>query len=310
MSEQRTSRESSLRYTIVANPAAGNGKTLNALDELQYYLNESHLKYELVFTHSPMEAAEIASNKSQQGSDVIVAFGGDGTINEVANGLVGGEAPLGIIPCGSGNDFSKSTGIPKDISAAVDILGNHAVKSIDVGKIEDRYFVNGMGIGFDALVNYRATQMQMLKGKTSYVASIVSSLFQYQSIEMEVEFNGTVKTGKTYLVALGNGFSVGGGFRLTPDAVLDDACFDVCHVAEVKKRTIIRHFSKLLDGRVGAVEQVTLSKSPDLTITSDEHLPIHIDGEVFRMDATEVNVKIVPSALPVIGNWGDTSSTA
>lgn len=305
MTEQPNPKNRSLRYTIIANPVAGNGKTLGALDHLLYCLNKVNLDFELVFTHAPMEAAEIANTKSQDSSDVIVAFGGDGTINEVANGIIGEGIPLGIIPCGSGNDFSRSAGIPKDIEASVKILSDHEIKTIDVGKIEDRYFINGMGIGFDALVNFRAARMRVLKGKASYIASIISSLFKYNAIEMEVHFNGTVKSGKTYLVALGNGVSVGGGFRLTPDAVLDDACFDVCYVEDLNKRTILRHFPKLLDGRIGIVDQVTLAKSPGLFITSDEDLPIHIDGEIFRMDAKEVKVQLLPDALPVIGKWGD-----
>ena len=298
----------SRRYNIIVNPAAGHGKPLDKLQLLQYYLNNAGLDYKISFTHAPMEAAEIANRGSHQGFDVVVAFGGDGTLNEVANGLIGENIPLGIIPCGTGNDFAVSAGIPLDLRQAVRILANHQITTIDAGLLDGRYFINAVGVGFDALVNYKSTQMTRLKGKSRYITSLISGLFEYNPIEMEVQFNGTVKTGKTYLVALGNGFSVGGGFRLTPDAQLDDASFDVCHVEDVSIGTILRHFPKLLNGKIGQVKQVTLEKSPGLQITSDSALPIHLDGEVAALNTKEIRVEIIPAALPVIGNWQSVSA--
>jgi len=287
------------------NPVAGSGKPLRKLDELKHYLNLADLDYDIEFTHEPLEAVDLAQKDAHEGYDVVVAFGGDGTINEVVNGLIGSEVTLGVIPCGSGNDFARSLDISRNIKAAVEVLKAGATKSIDLGKLNGRYFANGLGIGFDAFVNYQSTLMTKIKGQARYLSSIVKSLFQYESVEMEIKYNGTSHLGKTFLVAIGNGFSIGGGFRLTPDAILTDGCFDVCRVDDVGLGTILRHFPKLLNGHIGQVKQVQLGRSPELKVSSDKPLPVHMDGEIYSMSAREIIVQLVPQALRVIGHWAE-----
>lgn len=250
-----------------------------------------------------MEAADIANRSANAGWDTIVAFGGDGTINEVVNGLMGTDAVLGVIPCGTGNDFSRSLRIPINIAEALNILNRRRMKRVDVGRTRQRYFINGIGIGFDALVNYESQQIAGLRGTVLYGYSIIRALHKYNAVEMEVQFNGTRQVRETYLIAAGNGFSVGGGFMLTPDALLDDALFDICHVDNVSLATIFRHFRKLLNGKIGTVRQVTLDRSPNLIVSSRNDMPVHIDGEVLSTHARHVEVSLIPSAMQVIGNW-------
>jgi len=295
----------SLRYKIIVNPVAGSGKPLRKLDELRHYLNLANLDYDVEFTHEPLEAVNLAQKDVHDGYDVVAAFGGDGTINEVVNGLIGSDVTLGVIPCGSGNDFARSLNISKNIKAAVDVLKKGKTKFIDLGKLNGRYFANGLGIGFDAFVNYQSTLMTNIKGQARYISSIVKSLFQYESVDMEIKYNGTTHLGKTFLIAIGNGFSIGGGFRLTPDALLTDGCFDVCRVDDVGLSTILRHFPKLLNGHIGKVKQVQLGRSPELKVSSEKPLPVHIDGEIYSMGAHEINVQLIPQTLQVIGNWAE-----
>lgn len=299
----------SLRHKVIVNPAAGSGKPLRKLDSLEYHLNQAGLDYELEFTHQPMDAVGLAQHDAHKGFDVVVAFGGDGTINEIDNGLIGSETALGVIPCGSGNDFARSLRIPHNIRKAVDILKSHQTKIIDLGKLNRRYFVNGVGIGFDAFVNYQSTLVTRLNGQVKYLSFIVRSLSKYRSLDMEIRYYGTIHAGKTFLVAVGNGTSIGGGFRLTPDAKLNDGTFDVCRVADVGFGTILRHFPKLLNGHIGKVRQVQLGRSPVLQVSSAEPLPVHLDGEIYSMSATEINVKLAREKLRVIGNWADDAIT-
>ena len=293
----------SLKHKIIVNPAAGNGKPLRKLDELEHYLGKAGFDYALEYTRAPLDAVGLAQHDAHKGFDVVVAFGGDGTINEIANGLIGTDTILGVIPCGSGNDFARSLHIPRSMKAAVDVLKSHQTKLIDLGILNRRYFVNGLGIGFDAFVNYQSTMITRLKGQIKYISSIITSLFRYEALDMEIRYNGTIQQGKTFLVAVGNGFSIGGGFRLTPDAVLDDGSFDVCRVEDVGLGTILRHFPKLVNGRIGRVNQVQIGRSPDLRVSSDNPMPIHMDGEVFSMSAREATIELAPEKLRVIGNW-------
>lgn len=293
------------RYKIIMNPAAGRGKTHRRLPRLRDLLNRYSCEYHLEMTHRPMEAAEIASRAAATGEwDAIVAFGGDGTINEVANGLAGTDAVLGVLPCGTGNDFARSLGLSKDLAQAISTLLEGHVCAVDLGLTGSRYFINGIGVGFDARVNYEAHQLKGLRGTALYLASILRTLSKYKALDMEVRFNGTSRAGKTYLVAAGNGFSVGGGFRLTPDARLDDALLDICHIDDIGLGTILRHFGKLFNGRIGRVKQVTMAQSPHLEIQCPVGMPVHMDGEVIATRAKQLSVRLVPGALRVTGFAG------
>ena len=288
---------------IIVNPVAGRGTAAKKLPTLRRQLADLGCEYQIELTHRPMEAADIANRSAKTGWDTIVAFGGDGTVNEVVNGLIGTDAVLGVLPCGTGNDFSRSLRIPKDIGAALRILTRRRTKHVDIGHTRQRYFINGMGIGFDALVNYESRRIRGLRGPILYGVSILRALQKYTAVEMEVRFNGSRRVGKTYLIAAGNGFSVGGGFMLTPDALLDDALFDICHVDNVSLATIFRHFRKLFNGKIGTVRQVTLDRSPNLVVAGRTGMPVHIDGEVLTTQARHVEVSLIPSAIQVIGNW-------
>ncbi len=288
------------QYKIVVNPAAGRGAAVKRLPELEHYLQKNNLNYDIVYTRSPMDAAEIADWNAHHNSDVIVAFGGDGTINEVVNGLIDTDVALGIIPCGTGNDYAREIQIPTHIPKAVEILLRHHIEVLDVGEYQGRFFANAIGFGFDAKVNEVAQRTKLLKGTAVYISSIIQSLLEYKAIDMEVQMNGTSLQKKTYLVSAGTGTSVAGGVKLTPTAKLNDALFDICHVEDVNVGTIIRHVPKLFNGKIGQVKQVTLKKSSYLHIETDTCLPVHMDGEILISDTTSYTVNIRPTAVRVI----------
>lgn len=289
------------RYKIIVNPAAGRGKARRQLPWLQELLHRYSCEYDLQMTSEPMEAAEIANRAATQEWDAVVAFGGDGTINEVVNGLVGTDGVLGVLPCGTGNDFARCLGLSKDLAQALSVLIEGRQCTVDLGYTSTRYFINGIGIGFDALVNYESRQLRGLRGTALYLASILRTLSKYKALDMDIRFNGTSKSGKTYLIAAGNGFSVGGGIMLTPEARLDDALLDICHVDDVGLGTIMRHFTKLFNGGIDRVKQVTTARSPQLEVQCAAGMPVHMDGEVIATQAKNLSVKIAPGALKVIG---------
>jgi len=290
------------KCVIIANPAAGRGKAYHKLMYLQEVLDAHHLSYVVKVTNAPYHATELAQQAVKEEFELVVAFGGDGTINEVASGLINTRTALGVIPCGTGNDFIRSLGIPVNIVRAVKILSEYYRDLIDVGQLNGRYFINGLGIGFDARVNYEATRIKRLRGHALYIIALLKTLRLYQSIEMEIRYKGIRMQRNTYLIALGNGFSVGGGFRLTPDARLDDSLFDVCHVSDVGLGTIVRHFPKLFNGRINVVDQVTMARVPEIHIESDQEMPVHLDGEVYSMTSHAVTASILPRALHVVMN--------
>jgi diacylglycerol kinase family enzyme len=142
--------------------------------------------------------------------------------------------------------------------------------------------------------------MKFFRGTAVYIASIIQSLIEYKSMDMEVHFDGKVRFGKAYLVAVGNGATVAGGVQLMPGAKINDALFQVCHIEDIHVGTIMKHFPKLFNGRIGEVRQVTLEKSSYLRIEKEEPIPVHMDGEVLSVQEKSLEVEMQPATLHVI----------
>ena len=173
-------------------------------------------------TTGPEDAGRIA-RESIGGYEVIVAVGGDGTVSQVVSGMVSSSLPLGIIPAGSGNDFIKSLNIPNDLEKAFEIVIRGTTRVIDVGRINGIFFANGVGIGFDAAVNRASYSINhSKKGLLLYVWALVKTLGRFNPVPMTVTMNGERREQEVFLLSVGNGTTVGGGFRLTPHARLDD----------------------------------------------------------------------------------------
>ncbi|MCK4641545.1 MAG: diacylglycerol kinase family lipid kinase [Candidatus Marinimicrobia bacterium] len=291
------------KYAIIVNPVAGRGRTSRRLPLLKEITDQTGHTFDYYFTKEPLHASRIA-DKIHREYDAVIAYGGDGTANEVMNGLAGTTTPFGIIPDGTGNDFAKSLSVTRNLRKAVDIIVNYNYRLMDLGTIGNRIFLNGVGIGFDGFVNYRNKKMKLLKGTLSYLYAILSSLTLWRAIPIHLEIDGK-KIGKSlsYLIAIGNGSSAGGGFKLTPDASIHDSVFDICHIGDISVWKILINFVRLINGTIDVVKEVTIRKGKNIRITSDVPLPIHFDGELYDIYPREIDISIVPQSAFVIGGW-------
>lgn len=288
------------RFAIIVNPVAGRGKTLRKLKYLKELTEKfGDAVFEFYFTEYPFHAARIAETIRGE-YDAIVAFGGDGTANEVMHGLAGTEIPFGIIPQGTGNDLARSLNMDFDIKKALEKIVRFDTKSIDVGTIGNRIFLNGVGIGFDGYVNRVSKSIKMLKGPLVYFTTILFCLLVWKSIPIHLEVDGE-SYGKThvFLLAVGNGNSIGGGLKLTPNADMEDARFDICKIGNVPLFKIIFNLFRLKDGTISKVREVSLFRGKRLKITGERPLPIHYDGEIYKR-VTEVEISIFPKSAVVI----------
>ena len=293
------------KYKLIANPAAGRGKANAAVLQVVELFKAKGATFDLELTTAPQQAAEIA-RKALKEFDVIVAVGGDGTVNEIVPGMLFSGKPLGIIPSGSGNDFIKSLGIPNSIEAAVAIVLKGGERVIDAGKINGRYFANGVGIGFDAAVNRASYEINHSKrGLLLYVCALVRTLGRFDPVPVKITINGETIEQDIFLLTIGNGTTCGGGFRLTPHAKVDDHLLDVTIVKPLGIPTLIWHLPKVF---LGTIDKVTnyarLMRTAKLSVTSAHPLPVHVDGEIFPGDGKTLEIEIVPGALTVIGNYG------
>ena len=291
------------RYMLIVNPEAGSGKTMKVLPQIENILRAKKIEYEFHFTQEPRHATELVKEIGDK-FDVIVSVGGDGTINEVINGLPDLKIAFGMIPIGTGNDFSRSCSIPYDsIEEAIQILLNHDVKNIDVGEVNGRKFVNVLGIGFEGQANLNGRKLEFIKGAFRYILAIGYTLFAFKRIPIKLTLDRKILEDDIYLISIGNGWNVGGGLQLTPKAKLDDGVFDVAYIKEITRWRIVINFSKLSNGTITDLDEVKMFQAKRIKVESTEYIPFHFDGEIFEEKCKKLDIKIHPKAQPIIGNW-------
>ncbi|MEK9135729.1 MAG: YegS/Rv2252/BmrU family lipid kinase, partial [Bacteroidota bacterium] len=216
------------KYTFILNPSAGKGAARKLRSKLFDAIRSRTSDFEFHETNQPGDATEIAR---QTASPIVVAIGGDGTVHEVANGIIGSEKVLGIVPVGSGNDFIKSIGVPREILSSLSCIFRHQTRIVDAGRVEVRanrsglggnssvsHFVNGVGIGFDAAVAEKTRRINYASGTLLYLIAVLQTLGKYKSPDFTISIDGRQVRSRNLLIAVGNGVCAGGGFYLTPDA--------------------------------------------------------------------------------------------
>ena len=293
----------SRKYAIIVNPVAGRGRTSKRLPLLKSITDEADAVFDYYVTSGPGDATLIADRVVHR-YDAVVAYGGDGTANEVMNGLIGSSIPFGIIPDGTGNDFARSLNVSRNLKHAIQVLLDYKVRSIDLGVIGDRVFLNGVGVGFDGYVNYNSRKVTKLKGTIAYVYAIVLSLLTWRSIPVTVKIDGKdIYDLKAFLIAIGNGWSIAGGLKLTPTAIIDDSIFDICQIDNISMHKALYNLMRLVKGTHENIKEVSMRRARNVVINSKYPLPVHFDGEFLGFSSDEIRVSVVPNSAYVIGGW-------
>jgi YegS/Rv2252/BmrU family lipid kinase len=292
------------RYMIIANPGAGRGRAPSLVLQTARLLKRQGCVFDLELTRGPRDAARLAREACRD-HDVIVAVGGDGTVNEVASGMLFSDRPLGIVPAGSGNDFIKSLGIPNHLGQAVEILLRGRSQRVDAGTVNGRYFVNGAGIGLDAAVNKESYSVDhSRRGLPLYFRALLRTLGAYRAVPMTITMNGTSFGQDVLFISIGNGTTVGGGFRLTAHARLDDGLLDVTVVKPIGLLPLLWHLPKVFRGTIDrAAKYVVTGRTDRLVVESSRPVPVHLDGEIYEGEESRFEIAVVPAALTVIGNF-------
>lgn len=304
------------QWLIVVNPNAGRKKGRKDWAQIAALLSEFRVNYNVVFTTRPRHAIEITANGIADGYRRIAAVGGDGTMNEVVNGVFTqktvspSEITLGIITVGTGNDWGRMFGIPNDYKGAVRLLsiGNRCIS--DAGVVDystpsgrgRRYFINIAGLGFDAVV-VRRTNAQKEKGRNSkaiYFYNLLKSLLFYTHTHTDVIIDGKLVSNQTFTISLGIGKFSGGGMRQTPNAIHDDGLFDITIIKRMRKGEIIRSLKKLYDGTILDHPKIEGHTGRNILINSQPPIHLEADGESLGYSPIEFN--IIPSAVNVISS--------
>lgn len=306
------------RYKIILNPVAGKGGALKALPKIEELLHQYDLAYELVQTEYPEHATELARQAAEDGFDFVVAAGGDGTSNEVMNGLmkareITGTAPvMGVIPVGRGNDFAFGANIPTLLEEACALLASLPRKWIDIGKIsggihaEGLYFGNGVGVGFDAVVGFVAAKMK-LTGMLSYLVAALKTIFiYYKAPEVELKLDDQVLHRSTLMVSVMNGRRMGGGFMMAPDADSDDGLFNLCIVNDLPIPATFGMIARFMKGTQAGHPAVTTAQARRIEVTAiNGTLPVHADGVTVCEEGSKVTIELIPRGLEIITRLTD-----
>jgi diacylglycerol kinase (ATP) len=305
-----------MKTCVILNPMAGRGAAGQRRDELEGALRGAGLEYTLLTTHARGGATELAFQAVERGFEAVVAVGGDGTINEVVNGVVGsaqaggGDAALGVVPLGTGSDFARMIdGLgSQDLGAVARRLASGATRPVDIGQIVvetggrelRRFFINGLGAGIDAQVAVEVGKVTWTTGMAAYIIASLRALATYKTSQMTVRYDGKEFRRKLYFATVANGRWQGGGFLLTPSAQIDDGALDLCAVQSLRFDQVIRYYPKLLDGTHVELREVTTAQARQLEISSPTPFPVATDGEVVATDATRVTVETLPGAVRLL----------
>ncbi|HUF12058.1 MAG TPA: diacylglycerol kinase family protein [Longimicrobiales bacterium] len=294
---------------VILNPTAGGGRAGRMAAAIARELETRGLTAEVVLTREPGHAVELAADAAAD-HGLVVAAGGDGTVHEVANGLLRvpeelRSAGLAVLPIGTGNDFVKLLGGAR-LSHAFDCILAGTTRPVDAGRVTwtggSEYFINAMGTGIDVEVVRQIARLPRVPGLAGYLLGVLRALRVFHPIRARLTVDGTLIDRRVMIVAVGNGVSQGGGFYITPDARADDGRLDLCIIAEMPMTRVMRTLPRLFRGRHVGRRDVAMMQFSRLELETDEPLFFQLDGELREPTATRrLVVEVVPAALRVAG---------
>jgi diacylglycerol kinase (ATP) len=301
-----------VRYLIIVNPISGRGHGERSIPEIEAHFRSAGLDFVLKRTEYRGHALELA--REAAGFDVIISAGGDGTSNEVVNGILLADhsrvvqPSMAIIPVGRGNDLAYSMGIPLTVSEACKCITNNLHRAIDVGRVygenfpDGRYFANGVGVGFDAVVGFESLKLKLLTGFVSYiVAALKTTLLYFNAPELKLVTAEGEYTGRYLMVSIMNGIRMGGGFYMAPESNPQDGKFDMCVVAQVKRSELLPLVSKFTKGTQKGDPAVTFLRTNRLEIHALQGgIPAHADGETICEKGSSIRMELHPGKLDMI----------
>jgi YegS/Rv2252/BmrU family lipid kinase len=302
------------QWLVIINPNAGNGKGKKDFERISVLLEREGIKFSARLTEKKTEAIDIAGEAIVNGFREIIVVGGDGTLNEVINGIFlqdacpANEITVALIPVGTGNDWGRMFGIPLIYEGAIKVIKENKRMLHDIGFITyfngnrqmKRYFINIAGLGFEAMVVSR-TNKQKDKGRSNaaiYLYNLLSSLITYRKETAVIEIDGIESTARVFSINVGNGRYCGGGMRQTPDALPDDGLLDITVIKEMGRLEIIRSLKLLYDGTILSHPKVDGYRSTNLRVSCEKLLFAEADGE--SLGHTPVEFGIIPSSINII----------
>lgn len=297
---------------LIFNPESGKGRGGKLLENIKHYIAENGHSCEIRITTHRGHASLIASEEAAEYQKFIIA-GGDGTLNEVINGLNPAiEKKLGILPIGSGNDFAKALGLSSSLNDNLKLVFNRDPRllSPDLGQIsifdetnklvKTNRFVNSCGIGFDAYVAHLNQTNKILSGLASYIVAIIKALWEHNSVDIDAKFDERTFEGEKLFISIGNGETAGGGLYLTPGAIIDDGYLNYTIVERISRLKLLRYLPLAVINRLSGIKYIEMDKFKHATIKLKDPFYVHNDGELVSNSASIITIESLNSELKFI----------
>ena len=293
------------KILFIVNPTAGGGKTQELVPTIEQIMDDTKIEYNIVLTEKPKDAISIAKKGIVKGYETLVAVGGDGTVNEVARGILeSGNGKLGILPSGTGNDMARTLNIDFDPVKAIDTIINGNKKNIDVGFVNDRLFLNIASIGFDAeTVKNTESVKKKIRSNIAYIIGVLITLFKFKDKKIQLEIDDHSVDKDISLIAVGNGRYYGGGLKILPMAIPDDGNFYICIVNKVAKIKLFFLFPTIFKGKhIKLKKHVETFKAKKIKVVTKDTAYLNVDGEIYDVEK-ETLFTMGDRKLPVYVNY-------
>jgi len=289
-----------VKIRVLYNPCSGSQlRTREDLDQLRSTFGSYDLQTEIIRLTEKYQCTVLARQAVEEGCQMVVVVGGDGTVNEAVCGLVNSDVILGIIPTGSGNGISRTLGIPLNPSEACRVIAEGESRRIDVGLLNGHHFLGVAGVGYDALVGYLFEQKWgKQRGLWSYFLSALVGYFQYRPYPIQLQIGRETRSVAPLLVTIANTTQFGGGAIIAPQAEPDDGLFDICIIHHLNLIQALYYWPRLFSGRIDTVPQWEMMRTDALELTSDQPVPVHVDGDFLELSA-HVRISLVPGGVSV-----------
>lgn len=292
---------------VIANPQAGPGRGRLVLSDAVRLLEQMGTSVEAMPTGGPGDATQLARQAARM-HDLVVAVGGDGTVHEVAEGLAGTDCPLGVLPSGSGNDFAMGIGCPT-VQAGLAAIQDGRILHCDTGTLDDRFFVNSVGLLASGLVSLRAAGLWRWLGRRRYLVAALGTLLGYRgqvvTWRWEEKMGEPCLEGRFLLAEICNGTTTGGGFKFTPEARFDDGLLDACLIRPVGLGTALKLLGPASRGEKLEHEAISLVRTAKMVFTCTEPVGYHCDGEPGMLPAGTHILTLKPAHLKVLAGPED-----
>lgn len=304
--------ETNVRYIL--NPIAGQGAGKLVLPQIERMVHDFSSAAEIISTQYPGHAIELAEEAACHNYEAVIAVGGDGTSNEVLNGLMqafakgNNSTKMGIIGIGRGNDFAYGHGIPAGLQQGFDVIMQGKSRSMDVGLIrggnypQGRYFGNGIGIGFDAVVGFEALKLTHLHGFLNYIVAAMRTIFLFFNAPLvRIEYDNQMITQPSLMISIMNGKRMGGGFVMAPEAYTDDGLLDLCIAGQMSRLMIFMMIPRFMKGTQAKSPLIKTGRAEKVKVVALEGtLPAHADGETICTAGNELEVEIIKQPIKII----------